>query len=297
MLYDVQYIILRKVLTMICIENEFLTAKISNFGAELQNVTDKSTGTEYIWQGDPAVWNGRAPVLFPICGRLSEDTYYYGDESYYLPKHGFARKTEFSTESAEQNKASFILASNDRTRLSYPFEFELTVSFTLEGRKLITEYSVKNTDMGQIYFSLGAHPAYNVKLGGKIVFEKKEKFVSLVANTNSLICGTKRFAEDGREITLEENTFVDDALIFEAPKSTEASVVSPGGKTLVKMTFGKIPYLLLWAKPGADYVCIEPWNGIPDNTGDPRRIQDKKGIVTLEPGKEFRFVTTAEFFQ
>lgn len=277
------------------IENNMLAVKINEIGAELSSVVSKRTGREYIWQGDPNIWTGHAPVLFPICGTLCNGSYYHKGEKYQLPKHGFARRMSFSLSKSTDTSAEFTLCADEDTKKVYPFDFELHVSFKLCENKLETKYRIVNKNGETIYFSIGAHPAFNVSLGGKLVFEKNEDMSVLIADKNGLIDGKRKDSGRGGSVLLTEHTFDDDALIFDAPKSTYATVVNENGSPLVKMTFGKVPYILLWAKPNAPYVCIEPWHGIPDSAGNITDISKKPAIISLKDGY-YDFVTKTEFF-
>ena len=282
---------------MINFENESLKVSVNPLGAELSNVTRKSDGTEYIWQGDPTVWSGRAPVLFPICGRLAKDTYYLNGEQYILPKHGFARRKPFTLAELRDGGATFVLTADEKTKISYPFDFKLTVDFSLDGNALKTVYTVENEDEKTMYFSLGALPAFNVGIGGSVVMPKEEKITTLTVNSEGLIDGEKLVSERSDRIELTPTVFENDALIFASPSYDHVDVVSPEGKKLVRMSFGKTPYLLLWAKPGAPYVCVEPWHGLPDGAGEPNELSEKEGIITLKAGEKFVFKTKCEFFK
>ena len=167
---------------MITIKNEFLTASVNSMGAELSSLKDNATQKEYIWQGNPAVWSGQAPLLFPITGRLLNDSYTYNGKEYVLPKHGFARKNEFTLMRAKPNLAVFGLFDNEKTRENYPFRFFLGVEFRLEGKTLRVTHTVQNKDNTTMYFSFGAHPAFNIDIGDNIVFSNKEKLTALLTN-------------------------------------------------------------------------------------------------------------------
>lgn len=281
---------------MINIENDKLKVSVNPLGAELSSAVLKENGREYIWEGDPTVWSGHAPILFPICGRLAKDTFFIDGERYTLAKHGFARRREFDLLEVEQEHASFVLRSDAKTKMQYPYDFEFAVSFTLDGNKLKTVYSTVNTGSGDMYFSVGAHPAFRVALGGKVVFPVTGKIETLTVSSDGLISGIETYAEKGNSVTLTEDVFVNDALILPSPKFDHAELYDENGKKLVKMTFGDVPYLLMWAKPGAPYVCIEPWHGIPDDVGEPHELKDKKAIVKLGAGERFDFETEIEFY-
>ena len=149
---------------MIILKNGQLTIKIKPYGAELAGISDNKTGREYLWQGEPSIWSGQSPILFPIVGRLCSDSFTYRDKKYYLPKHGFARKSQFEILMASDEKASFRLEASEETRRVYPFDFALTVEYALKDKTLAVSNTVKNLGNDEMYFSLGAHPAFNIEI-------------------------------------------------------------------------------------------------------------------------------------
>ena len=280
---------------MITIKNEFLTVSLNLMGAELSSIKNNQTQREYLWQGNPAVWSGQAPLLFPITGRLLNDSYTHKDKKYSLPKHGFARKTAFSLMRTKPNLAVFGLFDSEKTRESYPFRFYLGAEYRLEGKKLIVTHTIQNKDTSTMYFSFGAHPAFNITVGDSVVFSEKEKLTTLLTNEYGYVAGEKTLAEKDDTVVIDEHIFDADALFFPAMKSTSAKIVTKEGKDILQMTYGKVPYLGLWAKPGAPYVCIEPWFGICDSENVSGILKEKPAIVSLEPQKEFVFTYEIEF--
>ncbi len=281
---------------MITLKNEHLTVSLNAFGAELSSIVD-TKGREYMWQGDPAFWTGRAPILFPITGRLLSDSYTYNDTKYYLQQHGFARKNAFNLVSEDDSHAVFTLASDEDTKRVYPFDFLLTAEFLLEGKILTVKNIVRNTGNETMYFSIGAHPAFNIQLGDRVEFSETETFVTKLFGDNGLAIGEKLFAENTNSITITKNIFDGDALFFENIKSTSATVVSQKDGALLKMSFEKAPFVGLWAKPGAPYVCIEPWQGMFDTPEVSGKIEEKPYIMTLKPNEEYVFTYTVEILQ
>ena len=273
---------------MITLKNEHLTVGINPFGAELSSITD-AAGREYVWQGDPAYWSGRSPVLFPIVGRLRSDSYVYNDTKYYLQKHGFARKNAFAIISEDDDHAIFTLSASEETKRVYPFDFLLTADYRLDGKTLTVTNTVRNRGNEDMYFSFGAHPAFNIEIGDHVEFAEKEDFITYLFNDLGLADGTKLLAKDTNTITITDHIFDGDALFFENLKSTSATVVSEKDGALLKMTYGKAPFLGLWAKPGAPYVCIEPWHGICDNMNVSGKLEEKPQIIRLGAGEEFVF--------
>ncbi len=274
------------------IENEFLTCEINDMGAELHSLKSKENGKEYIWEGNPDIWYGQSPVLFPVIGQLNSDTYYYEGRAYHLPKHGFARKMEFTCEKCEGAKATFTLEPTAATLEMYPFEFLLRVDFELDGRALINTLSVENRSGKTMYFSIGAHPAFACKPGDIIEFEEPETiFTERIDKTNMLIDAKFPCLENEKEIVITKEIFEPDALILSGMKSKKLRIK---GENEVEFTFGDCPVLGIWAKPGAPYVCIEPWYGINDSHEVKKDISEKREIRSLEAGKTFAFSWKAE---
>lgn len=274
------------------IENEFLTCEIDDMGAQLHSLRLKENGKEYIWQGNPEIWYGQAPVLFPIIGQLIGDKYRYNGKEYTMPKHGLARKLPFAVKECGGAKAVFSLESDENTLKSYPFEFELLVIFELCGKTLVNTMTVINKTDGEMYFSIGAHPGFNCKVGDIIEFEKPETLSTERIDKENLIIPEKfPLIENSREIEITKEIFEPDALILSDMKSEKLRIK---GENEIEFTFGKCPFLGIWAKPGAPYVCLEPWYGVNDGREVKNDISEKRGIQKLEKGGEFSFSWTAE---
>lgn len=159
------------------LQNEFLRVEISSRGAELTSVKNKE-GYEYIWQADEKIWAKHCPVLFPICGRLIDKKYRYGGKTYEMNSHGFASVSIFREERVSDTEAKFILQESEETLKQYPFRFVFTVRYKLENNALTVGYRVDNPANENLYFSFGAHEAYNTEDFEKwsVEFEKRKTF-------------------------------------------------------------------------------------------------------------------------
>ena len=274
------------------IENEFLTCEIDDMGAQLHSLVLKENTKEYIWQGNPDIWYGQAPVLFPVIGQLIDDKFRYNGVEYTMPKHGLARKLPFKVKECEGAKAVFSLESDENTLKSYPFEFELLVAFELKGKSLVNTMTVINKTGGDMYFSIGAHPGFNCRIGDVIEFEQPETLETERIDSDNLLI-PERFPviENSKEIVITEDVFKKDALILSGIKSKKLTI---RGENEVEFTFGDCPVLGIWAKPGAPYVCIEPWYGINDDRDVKDDISKKREIQHLAEGASFEFSWTAE---
>ena len=274
------------------IENEFFTCEIDDMGAQLHSLKSKENGGEYIWQGNPDIWYGQAPVLFPVIGQLINDKYFYNGTEYTMPKHGLARKLLFKVKECEGAKAVFSLESDENTLKSYPFDFEYLVTFELEGKALVNTMTVVNKTDGEMYFSVGAHPAFNCKVGDVIEFEQPETLATERIDKENLIIDEKfPLIENSREIVITKEIFEPDALILSDIKSKKLRIK---GENEIEFTFGDCPFLGIWAKPGAPYVCIEPWYGVNDGREVKSDISQKRGIQHLNKGETFEFAWIAE---
>lgn len=274
------------------IENEFLTCEIDDMGAQLHSLKLKENGKEYIWQGNPDIWYGQAPVLFPIIGQVIDDKFRYNGDEYTMPKHGLARKLLFSVKECAGAKAVFSLESDENTLKSYPFEFELLVAFELCGKSLVNTMTVINKTKGEMYFSIGAHPGFNCNIGDVIEFELPETLeTERIDSDNLIIPENFPVIENSREIEITKDIFSKDALILSGIKSKKLRIK---GENEIEFTFGDCPFLGIWAKPGAPYVCLEPWYGVNDGREVKNDISEKRGIQHLNDGESFAFSWTAE---
>jgi len=282
-------------MAIITIKNDELTVDISTLGAELQSV--KYAGEERLWQGDPAVWSGRAPVLFPICGGLKDDKYTLNGKEFTLAKHGFGRKSEFVIESQEDNKAVFILTATEETKKGYPFDFELKIGYTLIGNSIKVEYDVTNKSACDMYFSIGAHEAYATPEGVEEYYLKFEKKERLTHNTLKGPLLTEEYTvlgEDVDELPIKSEYFDIDAITLLNLKSRKVSLCKKNDSKKITVDFNGFDYMFVWTKAGKNqgYLCLEPWCGIPDFEGSSYDIAKKKGINKLEPLKTFSRVHT-----
>lgn len=289
---------------IVTLENNLLKVDIKSKGAELCSVFKKDNGLEYMWSGDPAVWGKTSPVLFPIVGSLKNNTYLYNDKAYTLSRHGFARDAEFEIMEQEQQKASFILKDSETSFANYPFHFELILTYELDNDLLKTSYEVRNTGTGNMYFSLGAHPAFKVPLIGDTVYE--DYYLQLNHNENADRWPITRegliqqkpisFFNNSSRINLTRTLFQEDALVFKHLQSHKISLINDLNTHGLDFCFAEFPYLGLWAARGGDFVCIEPWCGIADSVDHDQQLIHKEGIEILAAGDTWNKKWEVHFF-
>ncbi len=270
---------------MISIKYKNLTAEIDTLGAQLRSL--KKDGTELLWQGDNTWWEDTAPVLFPICSNLKNGVYKFEDKEYEMQSHGFAKSIEFEANTVADNSVILSAKSNDMTRKIYPFDFVFSVQFTLQDDKLVTNYIIKNTSEGDMYYSVGGHEGYDCPEGienYKVVFNKTEKFESCVLDGPILTYNKDKILPDGTEIDLKPDYFTVDAIILEHINSDEVSLVNKTNGKKITVDVSDFTNLLIWTIPGAPFVCLEPWCGFPDFVDTDGDITKKHSIIKLPSG-------------
>ncbi len=271
------------------LKNDKIAIEVATLGAELQSLKNVETGQEFLWQADPEVWPRYAPNLFPLVGRLRDDEYIIGEETYSLGQHGFAREKEFDVIKWNPSEVTFSLKSSLETYPSYPFDFELRIGYQLKGNKVLQSFEVINTGDEDLPFSFGAHPAFIAdpieEYRLEFSDEETEESDTVI---NGIRSGFMRSCFDGNSIHLSKSIFDKDALIFKGLKSQTITLKHNDGREVLSMTLNGFPYLGIWAKPQANYVCIEPWCGIADKHNHDKNLFTKEGIVVLPEGENYR---------
>ncbi|SMF48434.1 Galactose mutarotase [Xaviernesmea oryzae] len=280
------------------IANQHLTVEVSPLGAEMQALAT-ADGRSFLWNGDAAFWTGRSPVLFPMVGKAPENRITVEGKSYEMAQHGFARRAEFSLVVSTGTLCRHELAASDATRAVYPFEFLLAVEHALEGRRLTVSAEVENRDTRPMPFGLGFHPAFVWPLPGAAgrphtVTLDNGAEPALVRLESGLVKREKLPSpfKSGR-LTLDRAMFEADAMIFPEGAGEGLTYAADGGPAL-KFSFENLPNLALWQKPGAPFICIEPWHGTAAELGGSDDLANRPYGVTLPPGETARFAFTVE---
>lgn len=286
------------------LQNDCLQINIKNPGAELCAISSLKNGREFMWHADPNIWNGYAPNLFPIIGMLKNNTFIYEDKTYNMPKHGFVRQSnQLVLDFQDTTTLTFKMVSNHELFKMYPFYFEYFINYQLIENKIQITYTIKNIDAKTLYFSVGAHPAFKCPVyqneaydNYSIVFEKPETAQTYLLNleTGLVTSKTKPVIKNGNEIQLHHNLFNEDALVFKDLKSRKATLKSKTYGDILSVYYDDFPYLGIWAKPNANYVCIEPWQGIADSESATQILKEKEGIIALDANKTHKAVYTIE---
>lgn len=270
---------------MIQIKKQSFTADINPIGAEL--VALKHGKCNYLWQVDEQFWNRTSPILFPIVGRLKNDKYQYNNKTYSLPRHGFARNLTFKIIEQLEDSVIFELESTQETLENYPFEFKLQLKYSISNKGLKIEYNVTNTGLKTLLYSLGAHPAFAVD--GNIEeyalqFDIENEIVNHQLENENFNGKTETIKLQKGLLPLHYNWFETDAIVLKNSGSKKIELLK-NNKRVIEVCYANFPYLGIWTKNKAPFICIEPWQGIADNTNTSGKLEDKEGILHLEPNK------------
>ena len=275
-------------------ENECLQVKVKSMGAELCSVVDKATGAQMLWQGDPAVWAGQAPILFPYCGKLKGDRFTHAGRIYEGAQHGFARRTEHALTGQDGQSLTFALQSGEETLKKYPFPFRLENRYTLAGRTLCHSVRVENTGSGEMNFAFGFHPAFlcpfdsaHTAADYSLQFDTPQTpLVVEVGEEDRLVTGkTWPYFERQTDIPLQEGMFDHDSTCFTGLDCKTLSLVERDTGRRVSVRVEGFPFVLMWSARGPiRYVCIEPWHGIPDAREASGVFSEKPHTIHLAPG-------------
>jgi len=275
------------------LDNGTLKATVKSAGAELVRLD--FLGRPLLWGGDPAVWGRHAPHLFPFVGKLRDDALTVDGRTAKMGQHGFARDRDWSWETRDGAACRLALRDDEASRAAYPFAFRLAVGYTLSGGTLRCDYELSNTGDRPLPASLGAHPGFVWPLPGnddrtahRLLFDQPE--TEGVRRLQGGLLDPKRYDSPvvDRVLRLDDRLFATDAIIFDRPASASVQYGAPGAPTLT-VAWENFPHLGIWSKPGAGFLCIEPWQGHSGSADDPPEFKDKPGTVTLAPGESRRF--------
>lgn len=273
----------------ISIKNNQLTVVIDSKGAELVSLKKTSTNREYIWEGNPVYWSKHSPILFPIVGTLKNNQYQYKNETYTLPRHGFARDYEFELVSKTNSSAVFSLQASAETKTVYPFDFELQIHYTLQNDELVIAYQVSNKTNDTMPFSIGAHPAFALSENFEnyaLAFELEEDLKSYSLENDLLSEKTTLIPMDKNEVALTYTLFENDALIFKTLQSKKIAILE-NGKPILNFHFRDFHNFGIWTKLNAPFICLEPWLGYSDTLINNGNLLKKEAIQFVEPLQEF----------
>jgi len=278
------------------ISNEYASAEIDSFGAELKSYKDRS-GDEYVWQPFGECWKGTSPILFPIVGRLRNGKAIIDGAEYSMDIHGFAKDMEFNVESKDESSITFSLVYSSETLKMYPYKFKFYATFALDKSKLITTYEVENLDDRQMMFGIGGHTGFKCPMEESYTFEdyvlefshNETADCPYVDGGMILVNHRRNILNNSNTIKLTHSLFSNDALIFDSIKSKEVKLYNQKtGKGIIS-TFYDFSYVAFWTQSEMDspYICIEPWNGMGYCEDESDEFAKKRGLIKLDKGKKY----------
>ncbi len=287
------------------IRNHAMTVTVDEMGAQLMSIT-AADGTEYLWNGDPAYWSGRSPILFPYVGRLTNDRYTYGGREYEMTRHGFARRTEFSVLAQGKDHITLHMEDTAESRKGYPFAFHFDVSYVLEDNMLVIVYATENMDSKVLFFGVGGHPGFRVPLEAGKSFDDYRLTFDQPCRPNRVLLG-ESYMISGQEapyalendvhLPLHHDLFDHDAIIL---KNFARSVTLSAGEGSrgVSLACPKMRYLGVWHQPKTDapYVCLEPWVSLPSREGVVEDLSQQFDLISLPPRQRYENRWTVTIF-
>lgn len=280
------------------IKNNYLQISVKHIGAELCSIKSLLSGKEYMWNANPKYWGSHAPVLFPIIGSLKNGEFLFENVKYSIPKHGLIRNNkELTVDATKCDRLIYSLKYNEKSLKLYPFKFEFHVSYILEENSIVIEHEVINhSDDNPMYFSVGGHAAFKCPINSNeeysdyyLEFEKNERVETWDLQQDGLLGPNKRsLLKDKNKLVLTKELFEKGALIIKEHKSRKVYLKSKKSKQILLIEYPDFSNLAIWAIPGASFVCIEPWIGLPDNYDTNQDFTLKEGNIKLEKKKKFK---------
>lgn len=290
---------------MVTLQNDQLRVEIATLGAEITSIKG-ANGVDYILD-NPEFWGDHAPNLFPVIGRLNDYKHVKDGEEYEIPQHGFAKISEFEVVTQGDSLASFQLKASEETKKGYPWDFTLTIHYSLEGSSVKVSYEVSNHSDELMPYAVGGHPAFNIPLDGAGTFSDYQLTIDPAINADYFVSdpvpwlsGEKAPFEALKDgvIELDHEIWRDGLIIIDNQDIETVTLSSDKTDHGVRVHMAEFPYLCLWTKDDMDapFLCIEPFHGLPDVDGEPGQLVDKEGMIILAPGETNTTSFTIEIF-
>ena len=284
---------------MLVLKSDQLNVEFQTLGGALSSIKDKDD-VEYLWQGDPTYWSGQAPVLFPICGSVRNDTVLYDNEDGSqkegkIPRHGLVRKKEFTLVEQTDNSVTFAIEDDEEMYANYPYHFRLEITYTVTGKTIRTQYKIynKESEKSMPYF-IGGHPGFNCPLLDDEVYE--DYYLEFEKPETCTV--PKPFPETGmldlkdrnswlnnqKEIDLNYDFFSYDAVTLDELESRTVALRSRKHDKGLKLDFKEFPNLIVWSTINkGPFIALEPWSGLSTSIEEGDRLEDKKDVKIIKP--------------
>jgi len=283
---------------MLTLKNNYLTVQINPLGAELTSVKDNDSHVEYMWQADKHFWGRHAPFLFPILGRLQDNQYRVNGDTYTMTQHGFARDRTFTVGVQRDTTVTLTLTADATSRTKYPFDFQLTIQYTLVDHELKVAATVTNQGETTMPFSLGAHPGFNLPLGDAVADFSDYQVTVAPKKVYQRVPLVGPYSDTQHSVPLDMTTplaldhdlFDHDAQVLTLDnRETTVMISTPNSDHGVALTVAA-PYLGIWSPypKQAPFLCLEPWWGLADDVQATGDLDTKVAIHRLAPQADFQ---------
>lgn len=292
---------------MVELKNDYLKVNLHPKGAEIISITGIQDGLNYMWRRDPVQWANSAPILFPIVGAVREDNYKIGDQQYHMTQHGFARHNEFDIHQKDDSEVTFTLSPNDNIKEQYPYDFLLSVTYTLKDNQLKCHIRINNTDTQNIYFQVGGHPAFACPLMENessndyyIEFSENEDAGRKIINVEKrgMSHVVEPFFENEKRFFVRQELFNRDAIVIQNFKSENIALKSLNHQKSLVFHMNGFDHVGIWAaKHVGGLIAIEPWVGHADYVDFDGDFKDKQSCVELSPQDSYECEFSIEINQ
>lgn len=285
------------------IQNEMLKVTIDSLGAELHSIKG-ADGTEYLWQGNPEIWKGQAPNIFPYVARLTDKKYTFRGQEYSMKIHGFITVTQLEVENSGEDWITFRCDSTPEIKEQYPFDFIYRITYTLKGAMLEVTNQVENLGEDSMYFGIGGHPGFNVPMEEGLAFEDYCLEFAHPAHPyrvgftdDCFLTGQDELYPlvDGRRIPLHHDLFDHDAVVLKHADHC-VTICSDKGSRRVRVSFPDFNVIGFWHMPKkeAPYVCIEPWSSLPSRKDIIEDFEQQSDLIQVKGKNTYRNTWTIE---
>lgn len=284
-------------MTNYSLKNNVFFVNASKSGAELISIHNLTNKTDILWNPDLKFWNRISPVLFPIVGKLKDNSFLENETHFEMLQHGFARNMEFEIIQHTENSLSMQLTSNEETRKQFPFDFLLNISYILTENCLDIHYSVTNLSSVEMPFSIGAHPGFAIDKPlnqYKLVFDQPFTADRYLIDNGLYTGESTPTMQNTHELLLSDELIQHDAVVFKNVPFYRVTLCELDNTPVVTVSSSDFPHWGFWTKPGAPFFCIEPWAGLADSTNATGNLRDKEGIHILEPNQMKQFSYSIE---
>lgn len=246
-------------------------------------------GEEYLWLRDKNLESTDRPrcgipILFPSCSKPDGGVHHFGGADYPIEVHGLADLVPWQVKTAADDAIELTLAPNGLTKFVYPFDFLLTMRYTLAGNTATLALTVANTGDKDLPFSVGFHPYFAASSLDNV------SFAIDAATCSENAKGEQPAAPETITLTRKPGSADSIRLMTGVKSPMVMTDAGNGHKVTVAFDEANFDKGVLWQQDAEAFVCMEPWNGWANSVNEEGRHE------TLAPGahKTFTWSVTIE---